>query len=178
MGLARPLVLRMCVLAASVCMLLGLHPWAPLAHADGFTTGCPGEGNANAGCVCWNDDGTLKMMCNEPAAQGRKSGRESSRDRGVSVTSTSASRPRQAGAPPPAAEEPPNLMTAEERRAHFEQRQRSLDRNLLEVQRARFIARARNENPKELEQLDKAFEELQGKRHQNLTQLDAFGPRD
>jgi len=94
------------------------------------------------------------------------------------MTSTPASRPRQAVTSLPAAEDPSNLMTAEERRAHFEQRQRSLDRNLLEVQRARFIARERNENPKEVEQLDKAFEELQGKRHQNLTQLEAFGPRE
>ena len=177
MGSVRPLTLAMVLLAASVCTL-GLHPWAPPAHAEGFTTGCPAESNASAGCVCWSDDGILKMVCNQPTAEGREPRRKSSRDGEVSMTSTSASRPRQAGAPPPAAEEPPNLMTAEERRAHFEQRQRSLDRNLLEVQRARFIARERNENPKELEQLDKAFEELQGKRHQNLTQLDAFGPRD
>jgi len=97
MGSTRTLVLRMCVLAASVCWLLGLHPWVRLAHAEGFTTGCPAEGNANAGCVCWSDDGILKMVCNQPAAEGREPRRESSRDGEVSVSSTSASRPRQAG---------------------------------------------------------------------------------
>jgi hypothetical protein len=178
MGSVRQLVLRICVLTASVCMLLGLHPWAPLAHADGFITGCPGEGDANAGCVCWSDDGVLKMACTPPAVEARDSGRESSRDGELSTTSTSASPPTQAVSSLPAADDAPKWMTDEERRSYFEQRQRSLDRHLLEVQRARFIARERNENPKEVEQLDEAFENLQGKRRQNLTQLHAFGPHD
>ena len=175
MGLARVLTLAMALLVASVCTL-GLHPRGPLARADDFTTGCPAEGNASAGCVCWSDGGVLKMMCNQPAAEGRDTGRESSRDGEGSTTGTSASGPHQAVTSLPAGEEPPKWMNAEERRAYFEQRQQSLDHSLLEVQRARFIARARNESPEQLNELDKAFKELKGSRQRNLDQLQAFGP--
>jgi hypothetical protein len=55
-------------------------------------------------------------------------------------------------------------------------RQRSLDEHLLKVQRARFLAKARGEATEEIDKLDEAFAKLQEGRHQNLTELQAFGP--
>jgi hypothetical protein len=62
------------------------------------------------------------------------------------------------------------------KRAWLEKRQRSLDRRVLEVQRARFIARARGESEAEIEQLNDSFGALQGRRRQNLHELGAATP--
>jgi hypothetical protein len=64
-------------------------------------------------------------------------------------------------------------LTDEERLARLQERQRELDRRLLEVQRARFEARSRGDAAEEIERLEKTFDDIQDQRRANLRQIKA-----
>jgi hypothetical protein len=132
-------------------------PYLAPAIAD---AGCP------AGCSCWTEDGISKMACSAPAASSPAAGAASA----GKVTSTPGA--GTATRAPDDADE--RWLTDEERRVRLEERQRQLDRQLLEVQRARFEARARGDAETDIARLEKSFKDIQDQRRATLQKLKTY----
>jgi len=177
MGLARSPMLGMWLFAVLVCAA-GVHAWVPSAHAETSAVTCPASGSVDGACVCWMESGVTRMACHQGAIEAPDSTVGRADEGGDRHSASSAARPSRRIVRSPVGEEPSAGMTDEEWREQLELRQQSLDRNLLEVQRARFEARARKESPEELERLDKAFTDVQAERNQNVSQLRALGALD
>ncbi len=130
-------------------------PYLAPAIAD---AGCP------AGCSCWTEDGVSKMACSAPAASPPAAG--------VGTASNGTSTPAAVAPAPDDADE--RWLTDEDRRVRLEERQRQLDRQLLEVQRARFEARARGDAEADIARLEKSFKDIQDQRRATLQKLKTY----
>jgi hypothetical protein len=139
-------------MAIAACALATHALLAPAAFAA-----CP------AGCSCWTEDGVSKMACGaRPPAETAPGS--------ATPPANGASAPRGADT----AGDDDNderWLTDEERLARLQERQRELDRKLLEIQRARFEARSRGDAAEEIERLEKAFDDVQDQRRATLRQI-------
>ena len=142
--------------------------WLPAAaHGAQEAVDCPA--GTQRDCVCWRENGVLGMACSQAAESGRRED-ENRAARGAKRED------RMQGSPAtPEDEELRGAMTADERRAALERRQKRLTKSLLEVQRARFLAMGQPEPDKaEVDRLEKDFASVQEQRRSNLRQLEAL----
>lgn len=148
--------------------------WMPAAAQGGQeAVDCPG--GTQKDCVCWREHGVLGMACPQAGAASEK-GRRGHEDRPARI----ADGERRTEGDPTGAESDDVLgaTTDDERRAALLRRQERLNERLLEVQRARFLARMRPEHDAaEVERLEHAFGGVQDERRSNLRQLQALEAR-
>jgi hypothetical protein len=148
--------------------------WMPAAAQGGQeAVDCPG--GTQKDCVCWRENGALGMACPQSDAATEK-GRPRHENRPARV----ADGERGPAGDPAGAEDDDVLgaATDDERRAALLRRQERINERLLEVQRARFLARMRPErDAAEVKRLEQAFDGVQEQRRSNLRQLQAFETR-